>query len=202
MPVRTEATNLVAKSYVFMHRARLRVHFGTHLECTYAFLSSGLPTSFLPFTDESELKTDNHKKWIKRRIVKEQGIARGVIFSCIELPHRNDILSGKGKPFRNHPGSPVVDKSLHKGSPFIPFLFARKLDLTLPTRSPSSLQHFESLLSWNSRTCLVHFLQCFADLLWLVVVWWGGEGLDDEVMTETRMTPRPPTVPWLFASVW
>jgi hypothetical protein len=126
LPVRIEAThflarpngmqyalNLVAKSYLLGHRARLRVHFGTHLECTYALKSFGLPTSLLPFTDESELKIDNHKKWIKRRIVKEHVLARGEIFSCIELPHGNDILLGKGKPFQNHLGNQRLQDLAH-----------------------------------------------------------------------------------------
>jgi hypothetical protein len=118
MPIRIEATqylarpsgmqhvlNLVAKSYVFVHRARLRVHFGTHVECTYAILSFGLPSSSLPFTDEGELKTDNHKKWIKRRIVKEQELHRFGVFTGIDLPSRNDVLLGQGKPIQHHPGN-------------------------------------------------------------------------------------------------
>jgi hypothetical protein len=118
MPIRIEAThflaqpsrmplalNLVAKSYVFVHRARLRVHFGTHAQCTYALLSFGLPSSFLPFTDEGDLKTDNHKKWIQRRIVKEQELRLAGVFSGIDLPSRNDVLFGQGKPVQCHPGN-------------------------------------------------------------------------------------------------
>jgi hypothetical protein len=97
------SVNLLAKSYRFVHGARLQVVFGTHMECTNALLSFGFPASFLPFTDESELKIDSHKKWIKRRIVKERVLASGEVFSCITLPHRSDILLGKGKPFQIPP---------------------------------------------------------------------------------------------------
>jgi hypothetical protein len=75
------------------------------VECTYALLSFGVPTLVLVFTDESELKKDNHKKWIKLQIVKEQELARGEIFFCIELHPPNDVLLGEGKPFQNHPGN-------------------------------------------------------------------------------------------------
>jgi hypothetical protein len=97
--------SLAIKAIGLFDRARLRMHFGTHIQCTYALLSFGLPSPFLPFTDECELKIDNHKKWIKRRIVKEHVLAGGEIFSCIELPHRNDVLLGKGRPCQNHPGN-------------------------------------------------------------------------------------------------
>jgi hypothetical protein len=90
---------LLIKSFTHVHRARLQVHFGTHLECLYALLSFGLPIQFLPFTTEHELKTGTHKKWVKHRIIKEEEVQRHGVF----LPHRHDVLIGEGKPFRNHP---------------------------------------------------------------------------------------------------
>jgi hypothetical protein len=68
-------------------------------------LSFGLPSQFLPFTTEHELKTATHKKWVQRRIIKEQEVQRHGVFSSIDLPHRDDILIAKGKPFQNYPGN-------------------------------------------------------------------------------------------------
>jgi hypothetical protein len=118
LPLRWEATHylaqpnhiqyplkLLTKSISHLRRARLRVHFGTHLECLYTLLSFGLPIQFLPFTTEHELKTGIHKKWVERRIIKEEEMQRHGVFSGIDLPDRNDVLIGKGKPFQNHPGN-------------------------------------------------------------------------------------------------
>jgi hypothetical protein len=124
MPIRIEAThfclpksrvhftlNLVARSAGLLTRARIRVHVGSHLECVYALLSFGVPSNLLPFTTDCELKTNHHKKWVQRRIVKEQELLRcssgsnSDVFSGIELPDRNDVLLGKGKPLQNHPGN-------------------------------------------------------------------------------------------------
>jgi hypothetical protein len=97
--------SLVLKGASLFNRARLRAHCGTHLECEYSLLSFGVPTHLLPFTLEGELKMENHKKWVQRRIVKEHELRQSGVFSGIELPRRNDVLLGKGKPSQNHPGN-------------------------------------------------------------------------------------------------
>jgi hypothetical protein len=117
MPMRVEAThfcmpssgmhfalNVIGRSVGMFIQARLRIHCGSHLECEYALLTFGLPSSMLPFTTESELKLGNHKNWVQRRIVKEQELERG-LFSGIELPGRNDVLLGHGRPIQAHPGN-------------------------------------------------------------------------------------------------
>jgi hypothetical protein len=68
-------------------------------------LSFGLPIQFLPFTTEHELKTGMHKKWVERRIVKEEELQRHGVFLGLDLPNRNDVLIGKGRPIQNHPGN-------------------------------------------------------------------------------------------------
>jgi hypothetical protein len=121
MPIRIEATHfclpktrmhfsmsLVLKGASLFNRARLRAHCGSHLECEYSLLSFGVPTHLLPFTSEGELKMDNHKKWVQRRIVKEDELRRSGVFPGIELPCRNDVLLGKGKPFQKHPGNQLL----------------------------------------------------------------------------------------------
>jgi hypothetical protein len=119
MPIRVEAVHfctpssgmhyalsLIAQSAGMFIRARLRIHCGSHLECEYALLTFGLPISMLPFTTESELKLGNHKNWLQRRIVKEQELKRGEgSFFGIELPGRNDVLLGHGRPIQGHPGN-------------------------------------------------------------------------------------------------
>jgi hypothetical protein len=81
----------VANAAGLFERARIRIHFGSPLECVYALLSFGLPSGLLPFTPECELKTGNHKKWIQRRIVKERELLRFGVFLGIDLPSRNDV---------------------------------------------------------------------------------------------------------------
>jgi hypothetical protein len=96
---------MIARAAGLFDRARFRVHFGSPLECAYALLSFGLPSELLPLTSECKLKTGNHKKWIQRRIVKEQELRRVGVFSGIDLPSRNDVLDGHGIPIQNHPGN-------------------------------------------------------------------------------------------------
>jgi hypothetical protein len=97
--------SMVAKAAGLFDRARFRVHLGSPVECAYALLSFGLPSALLPFTPECELKTGNHMNWIQRRNVKEQELRRVGVFSGIDLPRRNDVLLGKGKPIQSHPGN-------------------------------------------------------------------------------------------------
>jgi hypothetical protein len=105
------AMSLVAKSLGILHRARLRIHFGSPLEIEYALMAFGLPSSLLPFTSTAELKTGNHKKWFDRRVLMEQALPPGGegnyndVFSGIELPGRQDVLLGQGKPMQHHPGN-------------------------------------------------------------------------------------------------
>jgi hypothetical protein len=100
------ALNLIGQSVGMFLRSRIRIHSGSHLECEYALLSFGLPIGMLPFTTESELKLGNHKNWVQRRIVKEQELKIGEgSFSGIDLPGRNDVLLGQGKPIQEHPGN-------------------------------------------------------------------------------------------------
>jgi hypothetical protein len=97
--------SLVIKAAGLFDRVRIRVHHGSSLECVYALLSFGLPSALLPFTPECELKTGNHKKWIKRRIVKEKELRRAGVFLGIDLPSRNDVLRGQGAVMQRHPGN-------------------------------------------------------------------------------------------------
>jgi hypothetical protein len=124
LPLRWDALHFLTDSKALQHspalfvhtigwrvRARLRVHVGSHLECQYGLLSFGVPSMLLPFTEQSELKTNNHKKWIQRRLVKDHEVLRRLqsnpsyVFPGIDLPGRNDVLLGKGQPLQDHPGN-------------------------------------------------------------------------------------------------
>jgi hypothetical protein len=95
----------LVKGFGVFNRARIRIHFGTHMECQYALLCFGLPSHLLPFTSEGELKTCEHKSWVQRTVMKDHEVKRGATFSGLELPRRNDVLLGQGKPLQAHPGN-------------------------------------------------------------------------------------------------
>jgi hypothetical protein len=105
------AMAVYAKTIGWHIRARLRVHVGSHLECQYGLLSFGVPSTLLPFTMEGELKTNNHKKWVQRRLVKDQEILRRqqsnpeYVFPGVDMPGRNDVLLGSGQPTQDHAGN-------------------------------------------------------------------------------------------------
>jgi hypothetical protein len=67
-------------------------------------LSFGVPIGYLPITDKGALKTSNHLKWFQRRKHKE-ALATYANFRGIDLPTNRDVLIGRGKPFRYHPGN-------------------------------------------------------------------------------------------------
>jgi hypothetical protein len=103
--------------------ARFRIHSGSACECEYGLMTFGLPSSLLPYTSDGVLKTGNHKKWLQRRLVKEQEEKlhsqqkpqpqRGgqvCVFSGIDVPSMTDILLGKGKPIQAHRGNQVFQK--------------------------------------------------------------------------------------------
>jgi hypothetical protein len=68
-------------------------------------MSFGLPVKYYPVTDEGQLKTENHKKWIARRRVKEAALELLQVFNGIDLPGLEDVVAGQGKPFREHSGN-------------------------------------------------------------------------------------------------
>jgi hypothetical protein len=68
-------------------------------------MTFGIPIYLFPMTSEGELKLANHLKWIKKRQVKETLLTSFGFFDKVDMPNRNDILVGKGKPFQQHPGN-------------------------------------------------------------------------------------------------
>jgi hypothetical protein len=78
---------------------------GTHMEVQYCLMTFGLPVGLIPMTSEGELKIANHLKWIKKRKVKETVDTSFGFFDKVDMPNRNDVLVGKGKPFQQLPGN-------------------------------------------------------------------------------------------------
>jgi hypothetical protein len=87
-------------------RARLRYHIGTRTEIMYSLLSFGLPVDLIPYSESGTIKKTNLNRWIAKYIARDKELNKnGGIFSGVDLPSRNDVLHGKGKPFQNHPGN-------------------------------------------------------------------------------------------------
>eukprot|EP00526_Cylindrotheca_closterium_P009688 CAMPEP_0113622620 /NCGR_PEP_ID=MMETSP0017_2-20120614/11600_1 /TAXON_ID=2856 /ORGANISM="Cylindrotheca closterium" /LENGTH=420 /DNA_ID=CAMNT_0000532473 /DNA_START=31 /DNA_END=1290 /DNA_ORIENTATION=- /assembly_acc=CAM_ASM_000147 len=86
-------------------RARVKVHYGTHLECTYSLMTFGCPVHSLPVGLDGQLKRKAHLEFIKMRYQQEVrlGLPR------IVLPSHDDVLFGRGKPYRQH----VANIKLH-----------------------------------------------------------------------------------------
>lgn len=78
-------------------------------------MTYGIPISMLPVTDSGKIKNDQHKKWLARRVAKDDYVkellatcTHGQIppsFEGIDFPGPNDVLLGRGKPFREHTGN-------------------------------------------------------------------------------------------------
>jgi hypothetical protein len=69
---------------------------------------------FLPITYNGELKTANHSKWIAKRRIKDSVLKRQCEFNGIDLPGVNDVLVGRGKPFRDHLGNVLLRHMIEK----------------------------------------------------------------------------------------
>ena len=87
-------------------RARLRYHVGTFTEIVYSLLSFGLPVDLIPYNENGTIKKTNLNRWIAKYIARDKEMTKnGGTFSGVDLPSRNDVLHGKGKPVQNHPGN-------------------------------------------------------------------------------------------------
>jgi hypothetical protein len=67
-------------------------------------MSYGIPPHLIPITGNGDIKKKNHLEWIKYRKTMEEYSRSGTI-EWIEVPTNEDVLLGKGKPFRNHMGN-------------------------------------------------------------------------------------------------
>lgn len=98
-------------------RAKNRLHEGSPTEVQYRLASFGIPVDLFPITSKNELKKTNHMKWLSMRKVLESTRPNHYRLQFaslqdqrskslrINLPGRNDVLMGKGKPFQYHAGN-------------------------------------------------------------------------------------------------
>ena len=87
-------------------RVRHRFHSGTYTEIMYSLLGYGIPVDVFPSTDGMVIKKRNWNQWISKYMARDKELAKnGGVFSGIDLPTRNDVLWGKGRPIQHHPGN-------------------------------------------------------------------------------------------------
>jgi hypothetical protein len=112
-------------------RHRMRVHYGSQVECHYKLMTFGIPVEQLPVTHDGELRLTGHNKWLARRqkieaavlqqdalsatfetvlsspSSKALGGGQGLVF-IVDLPSRYDVLLGRGKPYQEHSGNNIL----------------------------------------------------------------------------------------------
>jgi hypothetical protein len=93
--------NFLLRFFSEQDRARVKLHFGSHVEVVYSLMTYGMPTDLLPINLNGELKRKNHLEFLKIR----QWLEEHPEASRIVVPSQMDILFGRGKPFRQHQGN-------------------------------------------------------------------------------------------------
>ena len=90
-------------------RARYRFHSGTYTEIMYSLLGYGIPVDVFPSNDGVSMKMTNLNRWISKYIARDKELAKNGgklgLFSGIDLPARNDVMAGAGKPMQHHSGN-------------------------------------------------------------------------------------------------
>ena len=77
-------------------RARVKVHFGTHLECSYSLMTFGCPVHSFPVGLDGKLKRKAHLEFIRMRHQQESRVG----LPRIVLPTHDDVLFGRGKGYK------------------------------------------------------------------------------------------------------
>ena len=87
-------------------RARHRFHQGTHTELMYSLLGFGrIPVHLFPLSENRTIKKTTLNRWIAKCIPRDLQLSYAKEFSGVDLPTRNDVLMGKGKPIQLHAGN-------------------------------------------------------------------------------------------------
>eukprot|EP00980_Cylindrotheca_fusiformis_P000126 scaffold22_cov93-Cylindrotheca_fusiformis.AAC.4 len=82
-------------------RARSKLHSGSLLQCTFSLMTYGFPVYSLPLNAAGELKRKGHFELLNIRRFHESRVG----YPRIVVPTNRDVLFGRGKPFRQHPGN-------------------------------------------------------------------------------------------------
>ena len=77
-------------------------------------MTFGIPVEDFPVSSEGEIRNAAHLKWMQRQSRKEDIISRIGYFPKIELPGRNDIIVGRGKPFHSHHGNIMMHQLIEQ----------------------------------------------------------------------------------------
>mmetsp|Transcript_10718 Transcript_10718/g.16836 ORF Transcript_10718/g.16836 Transcript_10718/m.16836 type:complete len:476 (-) Transcript_10718:2224-3651(-) len=92
-------------------RLRLRIHFGSSVETKYSLLTFGIDCGDALDDEHAELgKAELAREWLMRRReaerLQEEATERREAESGVVLcPKPNDVLMGRGRPFRDFPGN-------------------------------------------------------------------------------------------------
>lgn len=131
--IRSQNSLDLCRSYLIFVVIRLQIDVlfskGSPTETKYSLMTYGIPVSAIPVTDSGKVKNENHKRWLLRRAAKDDHLkmasassryTNNVIsttlpryafsgskfdFEGIDFPGPNDVLLGRGKPFRAHMGN-------------------------------------------------------------------------------------------------
>jgi hypothetical protein len=71
----------------------------------YSLLAFGIPVDLFPVSHSGTIKKTNMNRWIDKNIARDMALGYGVAFSGVDVPSRNDVLLGKGKPIQCHTGN-------------------------------------------------------------------------------------------------
>ncbi|CAJ1959509.1 unnamed protein product [Cylindrotheca closterium] len=97
----------------FFTGVRFRAHYGTHLDCTTALQSFGIPANLIPINSEGTVTSNEyHVAQMKKRRIQERQELRTT--RTVMIPCSFDILVGKGKPFQEHPGNMELREWIRK----------------------------------------------------------------------------------------
>lgn len=85
-------------------RIRVRTHYGSHEHCLTQLQSFGIPTKALPFDEQYQIDIEDHIFSVQKRKEIETG-NHGRKPKEYVVPGPNDVLSGRTKMVRDHPGT-------------------------------------------------------------------------------------------------
>jgi hypothetical protein len=90
---------------------------GSHMECIYELMTFGIPVDDYPISSDMVLNRKKHLEWVQARRVLEVSLSAsasastdsnavcGVPAVVVLVPKSTDILFGRGKATREHPGN-------------------------------------------------------------------------------------------------
>ena len=87
-------------------RARVKVHFGTHMECSYSLMTFGCPVHSLPVGLDGQLKRKSHLDFVRMRYQQESRAD----LPRIVVPTHNDVLFGRGERSQGHIAYAFLEK--------------------------------------------------------------------------------------------